>query len=167
MHINNLLRGKSVSTTHSNFLDENSDESNWSPTPNIREFVSHIANRDFAAALKIISGRTSVDTSVFLMPAFKYYPTEAQEFLDFWKSNLAPQTHSDNIGTESFNDLEFRLNFNGHTYSADFEENPRVRLNELHLPKSPSFYKWFGDSKVVDDQGLSLIVYHADDEEIF
>ena len=165
MHINNLLRGKSVPPTHSNFLDENSDESGWSPNPDINEFISHIANRDFAAALKIISGKTNVDTSVFLMPAFKHYPVEAQEFLDFWKSNLAPQTHSENIGTESFDDLEFSLNFNGYTYRADFEENPRVRLNELHLPKSPSFYKWFGDSKVVDDQGRPLVVYHATSSE--
>jgi hypothetical protein len=166
MHINNLLRGKSVSATQSNFLNElNIGKAKKKVIPQLDEFISHVANRDFGVALEIIKDRSNVETSVFLMAAFKYYPTEAKEFLDFWKSNLAPQNHSENIGTESFDDLEFSLNFNGHTYSVDFEENPRVRLNELHLPKSPSFYKWFEDSKVVDDQGRPLVVYHATSSE--
>jgi hypothetical protein len=162
MHINNLLRGKSVSATQPKFLNElNIGKSKKEAPPQLNEFISHIANRDFESALEIIKNKSNIETSVFLMAGFKYYPTETKEFLDFWKSNLASQKQSDNIGTESFDDLEFSLNFNGHTYRADFEENPRVRLNELHLPKSPSFYKWFGDSKVVDDQGKPLVVYHA------
>ena len=84
MHIINLLRGKSVSHTHSNILYE----SKRHKTPNLDEFVSHISNRDFDSALEIIKGRNNVETSIFLIGAFDRDPVAGREFLDFWQSKL-------------------------------------------------------------------------------
>lgn len=38
-------------------------------------------------------------------------------------------------------------------------------LNDRDITKTPAFRKWFGDSKVVDEDGEPLVVYHGSNEE--
>jgi len=41
------------------------------------------------------------------------------------------------------------------------EENPAEMMFQKRQTETPEFKRWFGDSKVVDDQGKPLVVYHA------
>lgn len=40
------------------------------------------------------------------------------------------------------------------------------RLDELQLPRSPEFYQWFKGSKVVDDEGNPLPVFHGTESHV-
>lgn len=35
----------------------------------------------------------------------------------------------------------------------------------INITDNPNFWKWFGNSKVVDDQGNPLVVYHGTDQD--
>jgi hypothetical protein len=48
--------------------------------------------------------------------------------------------------------------FNEGKYSFEASINPQI--------DTPEFKKWFGDSKVVDEQGKPLVVYHGTDSDI-
>ena len=58
-----------------------------------------------------------------------------------------------------------RLSRTGDTITVDGKQRPR--LNSIGKPIAQTdeglrnFYAWFGDSKVVDDQGRPLVVYHG------
>lgn len=43
--------------------------------------------------------------------------------------------------------------------------NPKTYFQTQDQTKTPAFKKWFGDSKVVDDKGEPLVVYHGTDKE--
>src|SRR5690606_2634929 len=45
------------------------------------------------------------------------------------------------------------------------EEDEAVRAWREKRTESPYFKKWFGDSKVVDDEGKPLVVYHGTDKD--
>jgi hypothetical protein len=55
--------------------------------------------------------------------------------------------------------------YKGKTISIDGKERTVYNSNGDRIAKSEealrNFYKWFGDSKVVDEQGRPLVVYHA------
>lgn len=176
MQIRNLLRRKLTPEERSHFLDEFSTplregppfkrgEPKLTSRRDFEDFNHFLSIRDFEAALEIILRQSKQDIDIFLIRAFSDAPEIARDFVFFWKSKYpsisVPELKMEQSDVESFDDLEFNVSFNGTTYNTRLEENPRVRLNELHLPKSPSFFKWFGDSEVVDQQGRPLLVYHG------
>jgi hypothetical protein len=64
--------------------------------------------------------------------------------------------------------------YTGETINIDGVEKPVYNSNGDRIAKSEealrAFYKWFGDSKVVDEQGRPLVVYHgskANNIEVF
>ena len=46
------------------------------------------------------------------------------------------------------------------------EENPAEMMFQKRQTDTPEFKRWFGDSKVVDDQGKPLVVYHGGFDDI-
>lgn len=60
--------------------------------------------------------------------------------------------------------------YTGETINIDGVEKPVYNSNGDRIAKSEealrAFYKWFGDSKVVDEQGRPLVVYHNTDKNI-
>ena len=59
--------------------------------------------------------------------------------------------------------------YDGETIEVDGKERTVYNSNGERIAKSAealrNFYKWFGDSKVVDEQGRPLVVYHGTDAE--
>lgn len=59
--------------------------------------------------------------------------------------------------------------YKGETINIDGKERTVYNSNGDRIAKSEpalrNFYKWFGDSKVVDEQGKPLVVYHGTDAE--
>lgn len=59
--------------------------------------------------------------------------------------------------------------YKGETINIDGKERTVYNSNGERIAKSEpalrNFYKWFGDSKVVDEQGRPLAVYHATDSK--
>jgi hypothetical protein len=59
--------------------------------------------------------------------------------------------------------------YTGETIEVDGKERTVYNSNGDRIAKSAealrNFYKWFGDSKVVDEQGRPLVVYHGTDAE--
>lgn len=59
--------------------------------------------------------------------------------------------------------------YTGDTINVDGVERTVYNSNGDRIAKSEpalrNFYKWFGDSKVVDEQGRPLVVYHGTNEE--
>lgn len=57
--------------------------------------------------------------------------------------------------------------YTGETINIDGKERTVYNSNGDHIAQSEpalrNFYKWFGDSKVVDEQGRPLVVYHGSD----
>ena len=65
----------------------------------------------------------------------------------------------------AFNPEQIKGQFNPKPDKAD----PRImfqvkKLNKRQKPRSKEFKKWFGDSKVVDDKGKPMVVYHGTDK---
>ena len=102
-------------------------------------------------------------------------------------SALQPQQESqDNINIDEIpDDLMFQESFDladenarlddiypeytGETIEVDGKERTVYNSNGDRIAKSAealrNFYKWFGDSKVVDEQGRPLVVYHGTNAE--
>ena len=59
--------------------------------------------------------------------------------------------------------------YTGETINIDGQERSVFNSNGERIAQSEpalrNFYKWFGDSKVVDEQGRPLVVYHGTDAE--
>ena len=60
--------------------------------------------------------------------------------------------------------------YTGETINIDGKERPTTNSNDQPIATTEqglrNFYKWFGDSKVVDEQGRPLVVYHGTDADI-
>ncbi len=51
------------------------------------------------------------------------------------------------------------------TSMHEYDEANKLTLVQKRQTETPEFKKWFGDSKVVDDEGEPLVVYHGTDEK--
>jgi hypothetical protein len=51
-------------------------------------------------------------------------------------------------------------------YAGEEPPQPRAVAYQLRAPNTPEFQKWFGDSKVVDENGDPLLVYHGTKSDI-
>ena len=86
------------------------------------------------------------------------------------------QSESTRLNQETLNlaDENARLDaenpvYEGETINIDGKERTVYNSNGERIAQSEpalrNFYKWFGDSKVVDEQGRPLVVYHGTDAE--
>lgn len=74
-----------------------------------------------------------------------------QEQLDLVKEMNVIDTHNEAYEGET-------ININGVDRTVYNSEGKRIAKSE---PALKAFYNWFGDSKVVDEQGRPLVVYHG------
>lgn len=49
---------------------------------------------------------------------------------------------------------------------ADLRSNPEGTALDVDVPRTKAFRRWFGDSKVVDDQGEPLVVWHGHPQNV-
>jgi len=74
-----------------------------------------------------------------------------------------------NLADENARLDEVYPEYKGETITIDGKERTVYNSNGERIAKSKqaleNFYKWFGDSKVVDEQGRPLVVYHSTDVE--
>jgi len=70
-----------------------------------------------------------------------------------------------NIDTDNI-DAVFDKIAQGEMVSRETRDSGGEKFSSLEdLTKSPNFKSWFGDSKVVDDEGNPLVVYHGTNQE--
>lgn len=91
--------------------------------------------------------------------------------------NLVPDEALENLPDDFFQEEVFSMadentrlddiypEYTGETINIDGKERSVYNSNGDRIAKSEqalrNFYKWFGDSKVVDEQGRPLVVYHG------
>lgn len=91
-----------------------------------------------------------------------------------YQNQFAQQTEEPTLFQEQFDlaDENARLDdiypeYTGETVEVDGKERTVYNSNGDRIAKSKealtNFWKWFGDSKVVDEQGRPLVVYHGSD----
>ena len=89
-----------------------------------------------------------------------------------YQNQFAQETEEQTLFQESFDlaDENARLDdiypeYTGETIEVDGKERTVYNSNGDRIAKSKealtNFWKWFGDSKVVDEQGRPLVVYHS------
>lgn len=84
--------------------------------------------------------------------------------------NVAPQIKEQfDLADENARLDDIYPAYDGETIEVDGKERTVYNSNGERIAKSEqalrNFYKWFGDSKVVDEQGRPLVVYHGTDAE--
>lgn len=88
-----------------------------------------------------------------------------EELVDewLWKRGYTPRQHITFDNITSNRELYDKLWDEAHgLYHDELKET----INELKVPTSDAFKRWFSGSKIVDEHGNPLIVYHGTDREI-
>lgn len=120
-----------------------------------------------------------MDDSTWNNAVIEAYKKETEEL------QVSKETEYTEEELEAIGDLEYQEQFDladenarldeiypeykGETINIDGKERSVYNSNGERIAKSEqalrNFYKWFGDSKVVDEQGRPLVVYHGTDAE--
>lgn len=107
-----------------------------------------------------------VENGVSKADAYNSLQPEYEDFIPFQESlDVAKQNAElDKVNPKYEGET---ININGVEKTVYNSNGDRIAMSE---PALQNFYKWFGDSKVVDEQGRPLVVYHgspATDIQVF